>query len=47
VNGVRLTLSNDAAYDFVVSVATGDLDDVTEIAASLRRTGALPLPAVP
>jgi death on curing protein len=35
VNGVRLTLSNDAAYDFVISVATGDLDDITEIAAVL------------
>jgi death-on-curing protein len=35
VNGVRLTLSNDAAYDFVISVATGDLDDVAGIAPVL------------
>jgi death on curing protein len=35
VNGVRLTLSNDAAYELVISVATGDLDDVAEIAPVL------------
>jgi death-on-curing protein len=35
VNGIRLTLSNDAAYEFVIAVATGDLDDVTGIAAVL------------
>lgn len=48
VNGVRLTLSNDAAYDFVISVATGDLDDVAEIAAVLAsNSSALRLPAAP
>lgn len=36
MNGVRLTLSNDAAYDLVVDVATGALDDVPGIAAVLE-----------
>ncbi len=35
VNGLRLTLSNDAAYDLVIAVATGDLDEVSEIAAQI------------
>jgi death-on-curing protein len=37
LNGRRLTLTNDAAYDLVVSVAAGDLDSVDEIAAVLRQ----------
>ncbi|MCL2417730.1 MAG: type II toxin-antitoxin system death-on-curing family toxin [Conexibacteraceae bacterium] len=36
INGVRLTFSNDHAYDFVIAVATGELDEVTQIAAELR-----------
>lgn len=36
LNGRRLTLSNDEAYDLVIAVATGELDDVGEIAARLR-----------
>ena len=35
VNGRRLTLTNDAAYDLVIEVATGQLDSVDEIAAVL------------
>jgi death-on-curing protein len=35
MNGIRLTLSNDQAYDLVISVATGQLDDVPSIAAIL------------
>lgn len=35
VNGNRLTLSNDAAYDLVMAVASGQLDVVAEIAAIL------------
>lgn len=35
VNGRRLTLSNDEAYDLVIEVATGTLGDVPEIAARL------------
>jgi len=35
LNGHRLTLTNDEAYDFVIAVAAGDLDDVSEIAARL------------
>ena len=37
MNGVRLTLSNDAAYRLVMSVATGELDDVAVIAVVLER----------
>lgn len=35
MNGVRLTFSNDEAYDLVIAVATGELDDVAQIAAEL------------
>jgi len=37
LNGRRLTLTNDAAYDLVMAVAAGDLDPVDEIAAILRQ----------
>ena len=37
VNGRRLTLSNDEAYDLVIAVATGDLDDVADIGDRLQR----------
>lgn len=36
VNGKRLTLSNDDAYDFIIAVAAGDLNDVPGIAARIR-----------
>ena len=36
VNGVRLAATNNDAYDLVMSVATGDLDDVANIADPLR-----------
>jgi death on curing protein len=36
LNGRRLTLSNDQAYDLVISVAAGQLDDADAIAAILR-----------
>jgi death-on-curing protein len=32
MNGRRLTLTNDEAYDFVTAVATGSLNDVASIA---------------
>jgi death-on-curing protein len=35
MNGMRLTLTNDEAYDLVIDVATGRLDDVPAIAAML------------
>ncbi len=35
MGGTRLTLTNDEAYDVVISVATGVLDDVPRIAAVL------------
>ncbi len=40
INGHRLTLSNEEAYDLVIAVATGALDDVDAIAKVLcERTG--------
>jgi death-on-curing protein len=36
INGMRLTVSNDEAYDLITSLATGQLDDVRDIAGVLR-----------
>jgi death-on-curing protein len=36
LNGRRPTLTNDAAYDLVMSVASGQLDQVDDIAAVLH-----------
>ena len=36
MNGVRLTFSNDEAYELVMAVAVGDLDDVASIAEQLE-----------
>jgi death on curing protein len=36
MNGIRLTLANDEAYDLVVAVAAGTVDDVSSIAPVLR-----------
>jgi death-on-curing protein len=36
-NGLELDPDDDPAYDLVVAVAAGELDDVTEIAAVLTR----------
>lgn len=36
LNGHRLTLSNEQAYEFVMAVATGDLDDISTIAGRIR-----------
>lgn len=36
LNGRRLTVTNDQAYDLVMSVASGELDTVDGIAAVLR-----------
>ncbi|WP_222848947.1 type II toxin-antitoxin system death-on-curing family toxin [Trebonia kvetii] len=38
LNGRRLTLTNDKAYDLVINVAAGQLDDADAIAAVLRNT---------
>ena len=35
VNGYRLTLDNDGAYDLIIDVAAGRLNDVQSIAARL------------
>lgn len=36
INGRKLTFGNDAAYDFIISISTGELDDVPGIAERLR-----------
>jgi len=35
LNGRRLTMTNDEAYDFVVAVAAGEIDDVGQVAQRL------------
>ncbi|MGI8946990.1 MAG: type II toxin-antitoxin system death-on-curing family toxin [Ornithinimicrobium sp.] len=35
VNGLRLTMTNDEAYDFIISLVVGELDEVLDIAAIL------------
>ena len=35
LNGRRLTLSNDEAYELIMNVAAGELDSVDDIAATL------------
>jgi death on curing protein len=37
LNGLRLSLTNDEAYDLVVAVAAGALDDVDAIVPTLER----------
>jgi death-on-curing protein len=36
LNGRRLTLSNDQAYEFIMSIASGELNDVGAIAERIR-----------
>lgn len=36
VNGHRLIMTNDQAYELVVDVAAGELDEVAEIASRIR-----------
>ena len=36
VNGHRLTLSNDEAYNLIINIATGELNDVAAIAERIR-----------
>lgn len=37
LNGYRLTFGNDEAYDLTMAIATGELDNVADIAGRLRR----------
>lgn len=37
MNGVRLTLSNDEAYELVMAVAAGRLDEIPEISEKIRK----------
>jgi death-on-curing protein len=36
MNGMRLTLTNDQAYDLIIEIASGGLGDVSEIASALQ-----------
>lgn len=36
INGLRLTWTNDEAYDFAIAVASGELSELGEIAAGIR-----------
>ncbi len=36
INGRRLTLTNDEAYDLVMSIAAGELEDIAEIAERIK-----------
>lgn len=38
MNGLRLTVTNDEAYHFIIEVASGQLDDVPAIASALRES---------
>ncbi len=38
LNGLRLTMTNDRAYELVIAVAVGDLDDVDAIAQRLAKS---------
>jgi len=38
INGRRLTLTNDAAYDLVMQIATRQLDSVNDITAILEKS---------
>lgn len=35
MNGYRLTMGNDEAYDFIIAIASGELDEVAAIAERL------------
>jgi death on curing protein len=38
MNGMRLTLTNDKAYDLIIDIASGQTDDAAAIAAVLERS---------
>ncbi len=37
INGLRLTISNDEAYELIVAVATGKIDNVEDVVDALGR----------
>ncbi|MCW2527893.1 MAG: death-on-curing family protein [Pseudonocardiales bacterium] len=37
VNGRRLTLTNNDAYDLIIAIATGDLSEISDIAQRIRK----------
>lgn len=36
VNGRRLTLTNDEAYDLIIAISTGELNEIADIAERIR-----------
>jgi death on curing protein len=38
MNGMRLTLSNGEAYELIIEVASGGIDDVPTVASVLERS---------
>jgi death-on-curing protein len=36
INGRRLTMTNDEAYDLIIAISIGDLQDVSEVAVRIR-----------
>ncbi|HET7477786.1 MAG TPA: type II toxin-antitoxin system death-on-curing family toxin [Dermatophilaceae bacterium] len=36
MNGRRLTMTDDQAYDFIMAIATGELEEVADIASKIR-----------
>jgi death on curing protein len=46
VNGLRLTLTNGEAYDFIIAIASGQLNEIETIAETLRRQTE-PRPPIP
>jgi len=38
LNGMRLTWTNDEAYEFIVKIASGALEEVSEIAERIERS---------
>jgi len=37
INGYRLTMTNDEAYDLIIAIASGEMDDVSAISEALRQ----------
>jgi death-on-curing protein len=45
INGLRLMMTNDEAYDFIMAIASGQLDDVHEISDIVRKRAAARRPS--
>ncbi len=40
INGRRLTMTNDEAYEFIYAISAGQLDEIADIASAIRRKSA-------